>query len=70
MKRHFFRPNLEGRGRWVRAFGASALLVGGLLLLSWHGGLGLLLMAGGVFVAYEAARGWCLLRACGIRTRL
>ena len=28
------------------------------------------LVAFGVFALYEAARGWCLLRACGIKTKL
>jgi hypothetical protein len=34
---------------------------------SWWLGTGMVLAAG--FVLFEAVRGWCVLRACGIRTR-
>jgi hypothetical protein len=50
--------------------GALALLVGagfGFRLSMW---LGLVLAACGVFVLFEALRGWCAMRACGIKTRL
>ena len=33
----------------------------------WLGGV---LLASAVFVAFEALRGWCALRACGIKTKL
>jgi len=32
--------------------------------------LGVTLAAAGAFVLFEALRGWCALRACGIKTRL
>jgi hypothetical protein len=32
--------------------------------------LGLALVLSGIFVLFEALRGWCALRACGIKTRL
>jgi hypothetical protein len=69
MKRIFSR-NIETKGRLVRSLAALALLVGagfGFALSPW---LGLVLLASGVFVAFEALRGWCALRACGIRTKL
>jgi hypothetical protein len=62
--------NIDNKGRLVRGFGAFVLLVGagfGFTLSVW---LGLVLLAAGVFVAFEALRGWCALRACGIRTRV
>jgi len=65
-----FARNIDDKGRFVRGFGALALLVGagfGFTLSVW---LGLLLLAAGAFVAFEALRGWCALRACGIRTKL
>lgn len=65
-----FRRNIDNKGRWVRGLGAIALLVGagfGFAVSAWLGGA---LLAAGVFVAFEALRGWCLLRACGIRTKL
>jgi hypothetical protein len=34
---------------------------------TWLGGA---LALAGLFVLFEALRGWCILRACGIKTRL
>ena len=31
---------------------------------------GLILVAAGIFAIYEALSGWCLARACGIKTKL
>ena len=69
MKR-LFSPNIDNKGRIIRGLGALGLLVGagfGFSLSVW---LGVVLLASGVFVAFEALRGWCALRACGIRTKL
>jgi hypothetical protein len=66
----FFPRNIDNKGRLVRGLGALALLVGagfGFTVSAW---LGVALLASGVFVAFEALRGWCALRACGIRTKL
>ena len=49
---------------------AFAWLVGagfGFTVSVW---LGIALLTSGVFVAFEALRGWCALRACGIKTKL
>jgi hypothetical protein len=65
-----FTRNIDNRGRLVRGLMALVLLVGagfGSTLSIW---LGLVLAAAGVFTAFEALRGWCALRACGIRTKL
>ena len=65
-----FSRNIDNKGRFARGLGALGLLVGagfGLRLSVW---LGLVLLASGLFVAFEALRGWCALRACGIRTKL
>ncbi len=66
----FFAPNIDWRGRVVRAVYGLAMIVAGLLLRkhSWWA-CALLVLAGG-FGLYEAVRGWCLVRACGIKTRL
>jgi hypothetical protein len=66
----FFSRNIDGKGRLVRGLVALALMVGagfGFGVSVW---LGIVLLASGVFVAFEALRGWCALRACGIKTRL
>ena len=65
-----FSRNIDNKGRLARGFGALALLVGagfGFTVSVW---LGLVLSAAAGFVAFEALRGWCALRACGIRTKL
>lgn len=62
--------NIDNRGRVVRGIGALALLVGagfGFAVSWWLGGV---LLASAIFVAFEALRGWCALRACGIKTKL
>ena len=67
--RPLFTRNIDNRGRWVRGFGAMALFIGaafGFTVSLW---LGLILLASGAFVAFEAVRGWCVLRACGIKTK-
>lgn len=66
----FMPRNIDNRGRLVRGIFALALLVGagfGLTVSWWLGGL---LLASAMFVAFEALRGWCALRACGIKTKL
>jgi hypothetical protein len=68
MKR-FWAPNLERKGRLVRGLGALTLLVTAALLVGeslWVAGM---LAAAGVFSLFEAVRGWCVLRACGLKTR-
>jgi hypothetical protein len=65
-----FSANINSKGRLVRGILALMLLVGagfGFAAAPW---LGLVLAASGAFVLFEAIRGWCALRACGIKTRL
>ena len=65
-----FACNINNTGRLVRGLGALALLIGagfGFFVSVW---LGVALAVSGVFVLFEALRGWCVLRACGLRTRL
>ena len=65
-----FSRNIGNTGRLVRGLGAFALIVGagfGFFLSVW---LGAVLAVLGVFVLFEALRGWCVMRACGIKTRL
>ena len=65
-----FARNLSNAGRLVRGLGALGLLIGagfGIFVSIW---LVVALAGSGVFVLFEALRGWCALRACGIKTRL
>ncbi len=67
----FWSQNITGTGRLVRILSgiiliAAAVVLGieGVRLWPWLlGGLG-------VFTIFEGARGWCVLRACKIKTRL
>jgi hypothetical protein len=65
----FFCPNIETKGRVFRGVSALALLVGGGFALTLSVPLGVALLALGIFVAFEALRGWCFLRACGLKTK-
>jgi hypothetical protein len=65
-----FPRNLSHAGRLVRGVAAAGLLIGAAFALQTSTWLGLGLAAAGLFVLFEALRGWCVLRACGIKTRL
>jgi hypothetical protein len=65
-----FSPNIDYKGRLVRGCFAMALFVGagfGFHASIWLGGT---LLASGGFVLFESLRGWCALRACGIKTKV
>ena len=65
-----FPPNIGNRGRLLRGLIAAGLFVGawfGFAIATW---LGIALVASGGFALFEALRGWCALRACGIKTSL
>lgn len=69
MKR-FFAPNIDGKGRLMRGLMGVALLVGAAFSFGQSVWAGTVLTAAGLFALFEAVRGWCFARACGIRTRL
>jgi hypothetical protein len=69
--------NIDARGRTIRRnSGVVCCVLGGLLLAvslwgstSWLWlGTGIALFAAGVFQLYESRKGWCALRAMGIKT--
>ena len=70
MSDSFWSCNINGRGRVIRFlmslvfFGASAWLWWSLENAFLASGL----MAFGVLALFEALRGWCVLRAFGLRT--
>jgi hypothetical protein len=68
--KRFFSPNIDRKGRIVR--GAIAT---GLFISAWFAFKASLLAGGlvimwAVFTLFEALRGWCVVRACGIKTKL
>ena len=64
-----FAPNIQNKGRWIRGLIAVALFAGGVVAIQINVPLGLALFASGAFVLFEALRGWCAFRACGIKTK-
>ena len=66
----FFSRNISTTGRLARGLGALALLLGGGIGFFVSIWLGVALTVSGAFVLFEALRGWCLLRACGLKARL
>jgi hypothetical protein len=65
-----FPRNINGKGRIIRALGALALMTGAIIACRYSAWLSAILGLSGTFVAFEAARGWCALRACGIKTKV
>jgi hypothetical protein len=69
MTRKFFEPNIGKAGRAIRG-GIGVVLIGAALAAwGWHWLAGAGLVAGGAFCLFEALRGWCVARACRIKTR-
>jgi hypothetical protein len=66
----FFAPNINGWGRLARAIWGLGLIVAGAFFSGGHGWVAFVLILFGVFALYEAIRGWCIMRACGIKTRM
>jgi hypothetical protein len=69
VKSYFIR-NLGTKGRIIRGLVAAVLILAAVVAFPVSVGLGLLLLVPGLFVLFEALRGWCALRACGIRTKI
>lgn len=63
------RPNLSTNGRLIRAGGAVTLGIAAALVWPHVRSVGIALAGSAAFVAFEAARGWCALRACGVKTK-
>ena len=65
-----FQRNIGNKGRIVRAVLALGLFIGAVFAFETSKVLAVILIASGAFVLFEALRGWCALRACGIKTKL
>ena len=66
----FFSPNINRAGRMVRLVCGIVMVVAGVIAWQKLWWLGVIFFGSAAFVLFEAARGWCLLRACGINTKL
>ena len=65
----FLNKNIDGKGRVIRAAIGAAMLIPAAIIhfttdLWW---LALIFLISGFFGFYEAARGWCALKACKIK---
>ena len=62
------KPNIDTQGRKARGgFGILFLLLAGCLFPA-TGTLSLVFLLVGLFSLFEAWKGWCAVRACGIKT--
>jgi hypothetical protein len=66
----FFRPNIKRQGRIARGVIGCLSLIAGIILVEFLLWLGLLLVVAGLFAIGEALSGWCVARACGIKTKI
>lgn len=66
--RKFFQSNITKAGRIIRALIGLVMLVAAVLAYRIHWVACVGLTVGGVFCLFEAKRGWCIARACGIKT--
>jgi hypothetical protein len=65
----FFRPNLDRHGRMARGVIGALCLVAGIIVAGDISLWGLILVAAGLFAILEATTKWCIVRACGIKTK-
>ena len=68
-KPKYFVANIGKKGRVLRGLTALVLLISGIGALQFSLILGFVLFASSAFVLFEALRGWCAFRACGIKTK-
>ena len=65
----FFSRNIDWRGRLARGVWGTLLLIAGIIMADHKLWICLGLVGLGLFSIFEALRGWCLVRACGIKTK-
>ena len=66
----FFPPNIKRQGRIARGVIGTLCLIAGIVVAGDISLWGLILVVAGLFAIYEALAGWCLARACGIKTKI
>lgn len=66
----FFSPNITRAGRIARLIYGILMLVAGVIAFSKLWWLAVIFFGSAAFAFFEAARSWCVLRACGIKTKL
>jgi hypothetical protein len=66
----FFKRNISFHGRMARGITGSILLIAGIIAADSTLWVAIPLVVIGLFCIFEAVRGWCFLRACGIKTKV
>jgi sec-independent protein translocase protein TatA len=66
----FFQSNIGRAGRLFRGLLAVGFFVGTWFVFPLAHWAGIVMFCLGAFTLFEALRGWCSLRACGIKTKL
>ena len=66
----WFAPNISSRGRIFRGVCGLVIIAGAIVVSQWSLWPAAALAVAGGFVVFEAVRGWCVMRACGIKTKL
>jgi hypothetical protein len=66
----FFQPNISHRGRMARGVIGALCLVAGIVVAGDFSLWGLILVVAGLFAIVEAVTRWCLVRACGLKTKV
>jgi membrane-bound ClpP family serine protease len=70
VNQRFFKPNLDRHGRMARGVIGALCLIVGIILVDHVLWLGLILVVAGLFAIVEAITRWCVVRACGIKTKV
>jgi hypothetical protein len=65
----FFVRNIDRTGRVLRALWGVAMLILAIIAFRYAWWAAAIFGALALFAFYEAARGWCVARACGIKTK-
>ena len=65
----FFQPNLSHRGRLARGVIGALCLVAGIVIAGDYSLWGLIFVVAGLFAIVEAVTRWCVVRACGIKSK-
>jgi len=66
----FFQPNISHRGRLARGVVGALCLIAGIIVVDYVLWLGLVFVVAGLFSMFEAVTRWCVVRACGLRTKV
>ena len=69
-KTTFFAPNIGRKGRIVRGVLALLLFAAASFTFTIHWIPAVILALAGFFVLFESLKGWCVLRACKLKTPL